>query len=90
MHAAVGTGSQVVVLVDRAWLAAVLGEIPDREAAMSEIFAVLRASGLLSVTDTVFDPRYQRREAVAELAAKAGFRVNEVFGSRVAYTMHLQ
>ena len=90
IQATVGTGSLVVVPVDRAVLVAVLGEIPDREAAMRDVFAALRPEGILSVTETVFDPHYQRREAVEELAAKAGFRVHAAFGSRVAYTLHLQ
>lgn len=79
-----------VAPVDRALLVAVLGEIADGAAALRDIFAALRPGGILSVTETVFDPHYQKREQVRALAIAAGFRPLAVFGNRVAYTMHLQ
>jgi len=44
----------------------------------------------LSVTETIFDPHYQRRETVIRLAGAAGFREKAFFGSRVAYTLNLE
>ncbi len=68
----------------------VLGEIPDRESALSEIFAALKPGGILSVTEVIFDPHFQRRGTVAELAKAAGFRERAMFGNRFAYTLHFE
>jgi len=86
----VGDGKLDVGLADRALLVTVLGEIPDREAALREIFEALKPGGVLSVTETIFDPHYQRRETVIRLAGAAGFREKAFFGSRVAYTLNLE
>jgi ubiquinone/menaquinone biosynthesis C-methylase UbiE len=75
--------------VDRALLVTVLGEIPDREAALRAIFTVLKPGGFLSLTEIVFDPHYQRRSVATRLALAAGFQVKAFFGNRFAYTLHL-
>ncbi|MBN1431127.1 MAG: class I SAM-dependent methyltransferase [Anaerolineae bacterium] len=75
---------------DRALLVTVLGEIPDQAAAMKEIFDVLRPGGILSVTEIIFDPHFQGRDKVIRLAGTAGFRVKNLFGKKLAYTMHLE
>ena len=58
---------------DRAVLVTVLGEITDREAALREIFDVLKPGGILLVEETIMDPHYQPRSTVTRLAAAAGF-----------------
>jgi ubiquinone/menaquinone biosynthesis C-methylase UbiE len=75
---------------DRALLVTVLGEVPDREAALREIYAALKPGGVLSVTEIIFDPHFQGRAAVSRLAAAAGFREAEFFGNRLAYTLNLE
>ena len=75
---------------DRAVLVTVLGEIPDRAAALAETFAALKPGGILSVTEVVFDPHFQRQATVRQLASAAGFRHKALFGNRLAYTMHLE
>src|SRR5262249_26154242 len=45
---------------DRALLVWVLGEIPDQATALCRIFAALKPGGLLSITETLRDPHYQR------------------------------
>jgi ubiquinone/menaquinone biosynthesis C-methylase UbiE len=75
---------------DRALLVTVLGEIPDREAALREIHDALKPGGILSVTETVFDPHYQSRKTVQQLAGAAGFSKRAFFGNSVCFTMHLQ
>jgi ubiquinone/menaquinone biosynthesis C-methylase UbiE len=75
--------------VDRVILAAVLGEIPDRDSALREVAGLLRPGGMLSITELVFDPHYQPRATVLELAQAAGFREMAFFGSRLAYTLNL-
>lgn len=43
---------------------------------------------MLSVTEVVFDPHFQRRRTVERLAAAAGFAHGPCFGNRIAYTIH--
>jgi ubiquinone/menaquinone biosynthesis C-methylase UbiE len=71
---------------DRAFLVTVLGEIPDREGALREIFSALRPGGLLSITEVFPDPHYQRRSTLRRVAEGAGFRFERFFGTRLAYT----
>ncbi len=75
---------------DRALLVTVLGEIPDRPGALKEIFDALKPGGVLSVTETLFDPHYQGRQTVTKLAGAAGFRERRYFGNRLAFTVHLE
>jgi SAM-dependent methyltransferase len=71
-------------------LVTVLGEIPDREAALREVFAALKPGGMLSVTETIFDPHFQRRDTVLRLADAVGFREKAFFGNRMAFTLNLE
>jgi ubiquinone/menaquinone biosynthesis C-methylase UbiE len=86
---AVGVDPLDIHDVDRALLVTVLGEIPDREAALRAVFGALKPGGFLSVTEIVFDPHYQRRSTVTQLALATGFQVKAFFGNRLAYTLHL-
>jgi ubiquinone/menaquinone biosynthesis C-methylase UbiE len=90
VHAAIGQGVLERDVADRAVLVTVLGEIPDREAALTEIFGGLKPGGILSVTEVVFDPHFQRQAMVRQLANAVGFRQKALFGNRLAYTMHLE
>jgi ubiquinone/menaquinone biosynthesis C-methylase UbiE len=74
---------------DRAILITVLGEVPDRPAALREIYTGLKPGGILSVTEVLPDPHYQSRGSVRRLAKTAGFEVEEVFVGWRAYTLNL-
>lgn len=84
--AAAGEGRAGVERYDRAFLVTVLGEIPDREAALGEIFAALKPGGVLSITEVLPDPHYQTRAGIGRLAAAAGFVPRESFGTFWAFT----
>lgn len=88
LQAGLGEGRLERACFDRALLVTVLGEIPDRQAALEEIFVALKPGGILSVTEIIFDPHFQRRPTVTRLAEAAGFRERAFYGSRVAYTIH--
>jgi len=90
LRAGLGEGKLERNQFERAVLVSVLGEIPDREAALREIFGALKPGGILSVTETIFDPHFQRRTAVARLAVDIGFRQKDFFGNRVAFTLNLE
>jgi ubiquinone/menaquinone biosynthesis C-methylase UbiE len=90
LYAKLGEGKLPQDRFDCALLVTVLGEIPDREAALREIYDALKPGGNLSVTELIFDPHFQRRAAVLKLAAQVGFKERAFFGKELAYTMHLE
>jgi ubiquinone/menaquinone biosynthesis C-methylase UbiE len=75
---------------DRAVLVTVLGEIPDRDAALRELFGVLKPGGVLAVTEVIADPHFQSRRRVLARAAAAGFREKARIGGRWSYTLYLE
>lgn len=75
---------------DRAVLVTVLGEIPNREAAFKELFTALKPGGILAVVEVIFDPHFQTRKSVTDLALATGFREKEFFGHKLAYVLHFQ
>lgn len=90
LQAGAGEGKLESGQADRALLVTVLGEIPDREAALKEIFEALKPGGWLSVTEILVDPHYQTRGAILRLAGAIGFRPMEYYGNRVAFTLILE
>lgn len=74
---------------DRAVLATVLGEIPDRERALREIHDALKPGGYLVVAEVMGDPHYQFKKKLIEMAGRTGLRPGEVTGGFFAYTMRL-
>ena len=90
VHAGLGEGMLGHHRFDRAVLVTVLGEIPDQGKALGEIFDALRPGGLLSITEIIFDPHFQRRSVVTRLVRAAGFREKAFFGNRIAYVLHLE
>jgi ubiquinone/menaquinone biosynthesis C-methylase UbiE len=90
LHAGLGEGKLPQAYFDRAVLVTVLGEIPDPMNALKEIHSALVPGGILSVTEVIFDPHFQRRETVLCMAQAAGLKEKNFSGSSLAYTMHLE
>ena len=90
LQAGIGEGRLECEKFDRAVLVTVLGEIPDREAALTEVFKALKPGGILSITEIIFDPHFQRHSTVSRLAEAVGFREKAFFGSRIAFTLNLE
>lgn len=90
VQAGLGEGKLEKDYYDRALLVTVLGEIPEQEAALREIYEALKPGGILSVTEVAFDPHFQGRESVRQVAGKAGLHEVSYFGKRLAYTMHFE
>ena len=90
LQAGVGEGKLGRNRFDRAVLVTVLGEIPNRDAAMREIFDALKPGGILSVTEVIFDPHFQSRQTVARLARTGGFREKAFHGNAIAFTLNLE
>ena len=75
---------------DLAYLVTVVGEIPHREQAFSELHRVLRPGGALSVAEYIFDPDYPRRRSVIEWARRAGFEPCRHFGNVLNYVVNFR
>jgi ubiquinone/menaquinone biosynthesis C-methylase UbiE len=86
----IGGGLPEAEAFDRAVAATVLGEIPDKAAALEEIFKALKPCGVLAVTEVIADPHFQLRSSVARLAGAAGFRELRRTGGSLSYTLYLQ
>jgi ubiquinone/menaquinone biosynthesis C-methylase UbiE len=71
---------------DVVFLVTVLGEIPDRAAALAECHRVLKPGGVLSISEMFGDPHYQRKAIVRRLATAAGFRPASIEGGFWLYT----
>lgn len=71
---------------DGAWVVGVLGEIPDPHRALRELRRVLKPHGRLVVGEVlVLDPDGMGLPMLREMAASAGFTLDERLGSRVGY-----
>lgn len=74
--------------IDVAFLVAVLGEIPDPQAALREIRRVLRAEGTLSLTEhTLGDPHSLSTRDLARMTEEAGFRMVAQHGRWLSRTV---
>lgn len=87
IHAGLGDGALETDYYDRAVLITVLGEIPEREAALQEIYDALVPGGILLIEETIRDPHFQTRNTVTTLAGAVGFIEDSFTGSRFTYTL---
>jgi ubiquinone/menaquinone biosynthesis C-methylase UbiE len=76
--------------VDAVVLTAVLGEIPDRAAALAEIRRVLRPAGRLVVGELFGDPHFTTLASLKRQAAAAGLSFEERSGNWFAYFARLE
>ena len=76
--------------VDRAFLVAVLPEIPDQARALDELHRVLKPSGLLSITEEFPDPDYRFAFETIRSVEAAGFRLDQRYGNFWVYTVNFR
>lgn len=87
--AGLGEGRLAVKGFDIALLVTVLGEIPDKGAALREIYQCLRPGGVLSITEVLPDPHYQALSRVRRLLADSGFHELAIFRGCLSYTLNV-
>ncbi len=90
LHAGIGQQKLEHSTFDRALMVAVLGEIPDQKSALQEVFNALKPGGILSITEVIGDPHYQRMVSVAQLVTSIGFREKATFSDWFAYTKNFE
>jgi SAM-dependent methyltransferase len=76
--------------VDAVVLTAVLGEIPDQDAALAEIARVLKPAGRLVVGELAGDPHFTAPGALERRGATAGLRLVERSGPAFGYFARLE
>ena len=76
--------------IDAVILTAVLGEIPDRAAALQEIRRVLKPTGRLVVGELFGDPHFTSRGSLERLGADAGLDLTESSGPAFGYFARLE
>lgn len=86
---AIGQGHLGEIMVDRAWMVTVLGEIPDRGQALREVYARLRPGGVLAIAEVVLDPHYQPVRTIRQLATANGFQIRRQTGTWATFTLYL-
>ena len=87
--AGIGEGKTTPESFDRAFLVTVLGEIPDKTAALQEIYRALKPGGVLSITEVFPDPDIQMPDTILSLARRTGFLITPKTGGFPAFTINL-
>ncbi len=72
---------------DLVFMVAVLGEIPDKDKALSEVRRVLKDNGLLSVGELFPDPDYPRKKSVINWCSRVGLEFVSTHGGFMHYVM---
>jgi ubiquinone/menaquinone biosynthesis C-methylase UbiE len=75
---------------DLVYLCTVLGEIPDRMAALGNCYDALRPGGRLSITEIIGDPHYQSRKKVRAMCQAIGFEPEAESGNWRMYTANFR
>ena len=70
---------------DAAYLVLVLGEVPDQEQTLQELYRVLKPGGRLVVGELLPDPHFVTGETLRRRAERHGFQFVEQDGSRFGY-----
>jgi ubiquinone/menaquinone biosynthesis C-methylase UbiE len=73
--------------VDRAFLIAVLPEVPNIAGALSELRRVLKPGGLLLISEEIIEPEYVPPMVTERWATSAGLEVESRHGNAFCYTL---
>lgn len=72
---------------DAVYMLTVIGEIPEPERALRELYRVLSPSGTLAVSELLTDPDYPLARTLVRRAAQANFRLKKKLGNFFSYTL---
>lgn len=71
--------------IDSAFLAGVLGEVPDEQGAIGELGRVLRPGGTVSFSETMNDPDYVRLPVMRQMCRTAGLHALDWRRQKLGY-----
>ena len=74
-------------LFDLVYMVSVFQEIPDTAKALEEIKRVLKAGGILAISEFFIDPDYPLRSTTIKQGEQGGFKLDGVFGNFWNYTV---
>ena len=86
----VTTASLEPFAYDLAFLVTVLGEIPNRDLAIAQIRDALKPGGILSFTEVLGDPHYQRHADLRQRCIAAGLEPAGYWSSGLSYTANFR
>lgn len=75
---------------DLVFMSSVLGEIPNQDAALEELYRVIRPSGILSVTEAFPDGHYILKSNLIKHCSAQGFVPFEEHGNFYLYTVNFR
>ena len=75
---------------DVAFLVTVLGEVTDQKKCLLSINKVLRAGGILSITEMKGDADVLSEDAIMNMAIECGFEYLEIFRSSKGFTLNFE
>ncbi len=73
---------------DRIFMVTVIGEIKNKEIYMNEFYRILKAGGILSISELAGDPDKMTIHEVQELAVNSGFEFYKMYGNERNYTIN--
>jgi len=76
--------------VDRVFAIACLPEIPDPVRVLREAYRILKADGLVCLSELFPDPDYPWRRTEITWAEEAGFELDEMFGNWFVYQLNFR
>lgn len=85
-----GEGKLEHNIYDCVLLVTVLGEIPNKDAALKEIFDALKPGRILSITEVIADPHFQSRASVLRRTNAVGFVEKNFFGNGLSFTINFE
>lgn len=70
----------------------VLGEVPknEHELFIKKVYEIIAQNGVVSITETIFDPHFQTHKYVKKIMKNLGFTEIKFIGNSLAYTVHFK
>ena len=75
---------------DRVVMVTVIGEVENKDTYLNEIHRILKADGILSISELAGDPDKLSLDEIQSLVSPHGFELKDTFGSRLNYTVNFR
>lgn len=71
--------------IDLVIMVGVLGEIPDKNRALKEIWRVIKPGGILAISENMIDPDYPVKKTTTKYCEQCGYQLIKTYGSFFNY-----